>query len=145
LLLQLVSFVLIDSVVSMTIATLYGPAVAPLMDAVAVAVRVTDFAPTSAPKNIGTVTCCLTCMAFAVPLYAPEESGTHAIPSFDSVVRHSNLGYPNTIETFFRLEKAFLFPDMLLYVVALLAAAVKLGKPSAAANTDASVEVWSRR
>ena len=104
----------IDCVESTTIATLYGAGAAPLMAAVAVAVSVTELTPTTLAKVIGTVTCCFTWMAL------PFAGATHAIPWFVRVVRHFTRGYPDTIVTFGRLARAFLFPGTLLYNVAAL-------------------------
>ena len=65
-LLQLLSesVLFIDCVASTTIATLNGPANAPLMAAVAVDVSVTELLPNSRAKISGNVICWLTTMAF---------------------------------------------------------------------------------
>jgi hypothetical protein len=128
----------IESVVSTRIATLKGPLVDPFAAAVAVAVIVNEPVRTNLRKVSGTVTCCLTAMAFA-PAGAP-----HAIPKRPNAVfeEHQIWGYPDAIVTFGRLGLALRAPDTPLNDVA-TAAAEELGKACAPANAAAFVDAWS--
>jgi hypothetical protein len=106
------------------------------MAAVEVAVSVIDGLPNSPAKYVLTVTCWRTAMAFAF------AGATQRIDWFVRVARHFNIGNPETIVTFGRLELAFKFPNTALYVVAAAVAAVS-GRLCAPANAAALVEAWS--
>jgi hypothetical protein len=75
-------------------------------------------------------------MAFAF------AGATQGIDWFVRVVRHFNIGYPEIIVTFGRLEWAFKFPGTALYIVATVAAVVP-GRLCAPANAAAFVAAWS--
>ena len=126
---QLLSALFIESVVSSTIITLNGAADPPRAVAVAVAPIVRDLTPKILAKNVGTVACCFTVIAF---MFA---GGRHGMPT---EVRHFNCGYPEAIDTFERFERAFKFPETALYFVAVVVA-VEFGKSSAPASAAASV------
>jgi hypothetical protein len=123
-------------------AMFHGVFCPPLIAAVAVAAMWSAGTPKIFPNHNGTVAVCFTTTALKFPETEPEAVG-HPSPNFvERVERHLKDGVePN--DTLVRFELALFPPEVALYNVTALMAAVVLGMAAAPAKAAAFEEAWS--